>query len=96
MKVIELLSDESKWTRNAFARNIHGDVVVPEDSDACCWSIFGAILKCYGYYTENNKSQLIISNSVRKEVKHINLQSWNDNKSTTFSHIRDVIVKLDI
>ena len=39
----DLLSDESKWTRGALARNGEGDEVDCRSPDATCWSAFGAV-----------------------------------------------------
>ena len=39
-----LLSDESKWTRGAQARNGEGDEVDARSPDATCWSAFGAVM----------------------------------------------------
>lgn len=39
-----VLSDESKWTRGALARNSEGDEVDYRSPDARRWSAFGAVL----------------------------------------------------
>ena len=39
-----LLSDESKWTRGALARNGEGDEVDCRSPDASCWSAFGTVI----------------------------------------------------
>ncbi|MYD97911.1 MAG: hypothetical protein F4X98_11075 [Gammaproteobacteria bacterium] len=40
----DLLSDESKWTRGALARDSKGDEVDCMSPDASYWSAFGAVL----------------------------------------------------
>jgi len=47
MKVSELLSDRSKWTQGASARDKHDDIVDPEDPAACKWCFLGALYFCY-------------------------------------------------
>ena len=50
MKVSELLSDRSKWTQGANARDKHGDIVDPEDPAACKWCFWAALKYCYPNY----------------------------------------------
>ncbi len=44
---INLISDEKKWTQNAFARNSKGEILEnSNDPEAVCWCAVGAIKKC--------------------------------------------------
>lgn len=45
--MIELLDHESKWTKNANARNSKGEIVNLFSEEACCWDLIGALHKCY-------------------------------------------------
>ena len=47
MKVHELLSDPSKWTKGVMARSSDGDVVDPGSVLATCFCLLGAIAVCY-------------------------------------------------
>jgi len=62
MKVSELLSDRSKWTQGASARDKHGDICDPEDPAACKWCFVGALYHCY---LEESPSVL---NRIRKAI----------------------------
>ncbi len=41
--VLEVLSDEKRWTKIELARDIDGKGVLPESGAAVCWSIYGAL-----------------------------------------------------
>lgn len=47
MKAHELLSDRSKWTQKAIARNARGESVDELDDGACQWCVLGAIWFCH-------------------------------------------------
>jgi len=47
MKAWELLDEQGKWTKRAFARTRTGKNIQPEDARACCWDVIGAVRKCY-------------------------------------------------
>lgn len=43
-----LLSDESSWTRGAWARDARGAECWPEDQGACRWCLLGALRRVAG------------------------------------------------
>jgi len=47
MKAYELLSDKSRWTTRACARDINGQPLNINNNDAVSWCILGAIGRCY-------------------------------------------------
>lgn len=47
MKAHELLSDKTKWTQYAAARNADGQSTYPNDQSAVKWCALGAIHRCY-------------------------------------------------
>jgi hypothetical protein len=93
MKIKELLTDESKWTQNAGARDKEKIPVPPKSEEAVCWCLFGAILKCYGEDKEvyNRLDKYILYN-----LTGMGIFSYNDNPKRTFKDIKALIEKLDI
>lgn len=47
MKVHELLSDESKWTKGVYARGADGRPLATSDPDATCFCLLGGLRICY-------------------------------------------------
>ena len=47
MKVKDLLTDESKWTKGAYSRDAEGETTDLLDRGAVCWCLRGAIDLCY-------------------------------------------------
>lgn len=44
----DLIRDKTRWTRGAYARDDHGEVVGAMNPRAVCWCFTGAIIKCGG------------------------------------------------
>jgi hypothetical protein len=59
MTISELLSNETKWTKFADARNSYGKGVSPTSSEAVKWCLQGAAIKC-GHF--NNLSDWFLTN----------------------------------
>lgn len=97
MKVHELLSDESKWTKKAFARASDYNTQVPvNDPSATCWCLQGAIYKCYE--TLNLFDEFELENVESKIIQKINtgIVEFNDSPKTTFEDVRKLCLELDI
>lgn len=102
MKVHELLSDETKWTRACGARDATGRQVEPCSSNAVCWCLVGAIEKCFPSAERWRDRRLIMERiSNRLSVggapgTHdvLDIMSWNDH--ATFDQVRDLVKELDI
>lgn len=93
MKVKELLSDESKWTKGAYARNALGRQALVEDSEAVCWCFEGAIMKCYG----DILSQVIEDKILAKiSLQNHSIITWNDDSERTFAEVKALVEELDI
>lgn len=90
MTLQELLSDESKWTRHAEAKNELGLAVAPTANDAICWCLSGAITKCYGEY--HHKEYIKVIKAIQKlyDPFAVGMVYFNDNLAT-FPDIRKVI-----
>lgn len=47
-EVRALLSDPSRWTKGAFARDASGHNTMPSAGNAVCWCLNGAVRKVFG------------------------------------------------
>lgn len=93
MKVKELLSDESKWTRKAYARDSHGVMIEPRSPSACCWCISGAIERCYQSYAKASE----VSEKIKRHLPFGKTSiDFNDDPATTFADIRRVLELADV
>jgi hypothetical protein len=90
MKVQELLTDESKWTRRAYARNRWGHVTGVRENDAVCWCLFGAVEKCYGWTVEGLRARKNIE-GVLAELGYDSIAQFNDGPWTLFKDIQSVV-----
>lgn len=97
MKVKELLTDESKWTRGAYARDSMGHHISSTDPDAKCWCLQGAIDFCYRDSIMSEKGPAIIRlyETVQQYYGTPSVFHFNDRKAT-FEDIRKVIELADI
>ena len=86
MKIRELLSDESKWCRGSLSLDKEGNKIDPIDSQACCWCLYGACMKCYDFY----------NNIIEKILIKIGcyIDDWND--KSTFQEVKNLVEELDI
>lgn len=94
MKVKELLTDESKWTKGEFARTAEGMCCGSLSSFAVRWCLDGAVDHCY-----RGNGDGVIYSEVREKVKKEiggSVWDWNDNKERTFEDVKALIEKLDI
>jgi hypothetical protein len=90
MKVRELLSDESKWTQGAVARDKYGMEIESVDSpDACCWCLGGALIKCYG--DMDSHFEVVLDNIPKR---YLTISSWNDTHS--YEDVKKLVDRLDI
>lgn len=87
MKIKELLSDESKWTKYATARNKEGNHVTIYDSNAVQWCVLGAMEKCYSNDFMNMYHKL-------KESFGKSICEWND--SSTYQEVMAKLNEVDI
>jgi len=105
MKVKDLLTDESKWTQNEFARDAKGKRCSSTSSRATQWCIVGAINKCYELGLTHMKMLQLTANHIKSSEPqranpplHVNtiISRWNDNPSRTFTDVQALVNRLDI
>lgn len=94
MKVHELLSDPSKWTQEAAARDITGEWVSPPSATAVCYCSLGAIEKCYpnDYYRMRRKLEKYLEENYGDH----RVVRWNDDSERTYEEVLQVFKTLDI
>lgn len=88
MKAWQLLSDESKWTKGAFARDASGEETASAGENAVCWCAWGALNYCYRGTPEYNAAWTALDGRVR------HIAAWND--TSKFTTVRSVLKELDI
>jgi len=89
MKIRELLTDESKWTKRFYAVDSNGEPLPPRSENAVSWCILGAINKCY---TTEEFVDLYLKMALHLGVA--SLVSWNER--ATFQDVRTLVESLDI
>lgn len=88
MKVYDLLSDPSKWTKKHFAVDEHGHPCLADSPKATAWDVTGAIEKCYGQSIDAVKCRLDIVERVG------NISAWND--SSGYEEIISLLKEMDV
>lgn len=82
----ELLSDPSRWTKGQLARNTHGEVCYPTDSEATCFCLYGAAVKIADDEAlADELLEYLRPFSVR--TKDLGPVAFNDNGRTTHADI---------
>jgi hypothetical protein len=93
MKAKDLLSDSSRWTRGASARDGRGKQCGIYSPDAVRYCILGALLAAYDGW------QLAAAvDAVREAIGdngQLSIEAWNDNYDRTFDEVRRVIELAD-
>lgn len=92
MKIKELLTDESKWTQNAFGRDAEGLACFSGDPDAVCWCLLGAMTVCY----PNSYIRAEIIRKIHKHLLNNTVFNFNDAPERTFEDIKKLVNDLDI
>ena len=92
MKIQELLSDESKWTKGVLSLDKDGNEIDLNSLDAVSWCEVGAIYRCYS----------LDSSSILKRVSEYLHSKFNtdivtfNNFNATFADIQRMNKELDI
>ena len=100
MKVKELLSDESKWTKGVLARTADGTACSPTSQHASCFCLLGAIDHCYaGSPCQIDISIVKLKRAIGRVVKHtpipMTISQFNDYHAT-FEDLKKAIEIADI
>jgi hypothetical protein len=98
--VLDLLSDESKWTKGCFARNTDGDSVSPESAEACCWCLDGAIIRCFADSPDDTAAHdaiwwtLLEACNQPSTCADSGIAGFNDYSKTTYEDVRELLLKV--
>jgi hypothetical protein len=87
----ELLSDEKRWTRDFLARHENGNPIGPNEPNAVCFCILGAIDKLTGTNGKYSPAHVAIEQELPK--KYIGIGHFNDDPETTHGHVMAVLQK---
>lgn len=90
MKVYELLSDESIWTKRVEARTISDNPTTYDSIKACKWCLLGALYKCY------DARDVIKIEKLLTDYIFYPITTWNDLPSTTYKDVIKLCKELDI
>lgn len=96
MKIKELFSDESKWTKGFYARDKDDERCYAEDSKAVKWCLIGAIHKCYSGSTLAMAKVLVQGISDKYKIPIPSISMFNDAEGTTFAQIKSLVEELNI
>ena len=91
MKVKELLDSSDKWTQGTDAEKRDGQETHPDDPEAACWCLLGAIEKCYPVEERGSIYERII-----EAIKEVQISQWNDSPLRTFDDVQRLVIALDI
>jgi hypothetical protein len=103
VKVHELLSDESKWTKGEYARDKDGKPCHSRSQEAVKWCVLGAVNKCYekqtslAYIVAQKLIKAATKNLSTEEIKRIKMNvidHWNDNND--YKTIYNALKEMDI
>jgi hypothetical protein len=89
MKMRELFSDASKWSRGASARNARGLPTEPLEPDARSWCLMGAFRRCYPIFDDRSEIRRAIDDAIGR-----NWPEWND--AHGFAGVRALVTRLAI
>jgi hypothetical protein len=105
MKAHELLSSPEAWCQESPAEDALGNKVSADHPQAVKWCALGAIQKLYPpLQWEEAMDRILRALSVSekgivqlsKSDKACCLMEWNDNRSSSFQEIREVLLEADL
>lgn len=95
MKIHELLSDPSKWTKYMYAKDKNGDGIGSRDKEAVCWCLTGAAMKCYlDGQSLDFHCYIEILNKIKIRIGGDHITTFNDN--STYEEVYNLVKELDV
>jgi hypothetical protein len=105
MKISQLLSKESKWTKGALARDKDGKIISCIDTlyvdqgrktfdlakKAASWSLYGAIFRCYDWDDHEQVTEKLHSAMKKILGEDMYIARFNDHEKTNYSKIKQVV-----
>jgi hypothetical protein len=92
MKLSELLTDASRWTKNHYAIDTEGRPVQSRSPQAARWCLSGAICRCYSTQDE----RLTAEEALREAAGTLDIVAWNDAFERTFADVRALIERAGV
>jgi hypothetical protein len=95
MKVKDILSNASKWTQGADARDADGRACDVDSPAAAAFCLRGAVLRAYG----EGDAALTALEKVKRAVGGrgpFGIEYWNDDPDRTFDHVRRILEIADV
>lgn len=102
MKAHELLCSPDKWVKGRLAVEADGTWVRLHSPTAVRWCVIGAIVRCYGYGTNETEEvcdrlATFLHLSEASSVAELSsLAGWNDARGRTFEDVHSALKELDI
>lgn len=94
MKIRELLTDESKWTKGTYGRDRQGNPVPYYSQKATAFCLSAAIFRCYPQQNKGTKLYRKIQKILGIGRKSI--PGWNDDPARTFAEVKALVEELDV
>jgi len=93
MKIQDILTDESKWTKGWNARNKKGAMVQENARNASRFCLYGAVWRTV--HLDPNYDFNRALDKIRAKIGR-DIFKWNDNPRRKFKSVRALIEELDI
>lgn len=93
MKIRELLTDKSKWTKGYDAQDISGERTSPMSEEAVCWCLAGALHRCY---LPEQRQEIQDKIGLNISILFASIVGWNDMPDRTFEEVKALVEELDI
>lgn len=98
MKMRELLTDNSRWCQNSYARDVEGISVPTLSGEAYSFCLVGALVRCYegdGEADLIEERLLAVMNQMGVDTE-LGLTEWNDAPGRTFEEVKTVLEQADV
>lgn len=96
MKLLELLTDESKWAKHSYAVDACGVPVDVLDPRATKWCLIGGVTRCYSETSEGEKAELKIQRVLEQHYGTRHIVAWQDDPATTFEMVRQLLEEANV
>jgi hypothetical protein len=96
IKVREILTDASKWTQFADARDAEGKVCDVYSDRAVSFCLWGALERAYSENELVAATERIGEAIGTRAAGMVSVRAWNDDKRRTFEEVREVVEKAGV
>jgi len=96
MKVRDVFTTPATWIKGMYARDGEGNGIRPQDPEAKCFCLQGAIRKCYDPAGDFSKEYMRVRDLVCTRLGGSDIPSWNDADERTFKQVKQLVEELDI